>query len=50
MKKDIKILIVPDVHGREFWRQPVTEVLNDPGLKNTRIVFLGDYVDPYFDF
>ena len=47
MTKDIKILIVPDVHGREFWRQPVTEVLNDPGLKNTRIVFLGDYVDPY---
>lgn len=41
MAKDIKVLIVPDVHGRDFWREPV--------LNNLRkeIVFLGDYLDPY---
>ena len=41
MGKDIKLLIVPDVHGRDFWREPV---LNN--LKK-EIVFLGDYLDPY---
>lgn len=39
--KDIKILIVPDVHGRDFWREPVMENLDK------EIIFLGDYVDPY---
>jgi len=33
------ILIVPDVHGRTFWRP----ALDYPG----KIIFLGDYVDPY---
>jgi len=33
------ILIVPDVHGRKFWR---------PALKfKGEVIFLGDYVDPY---
>lgn len=41
MEKDIKLLIVPDVHGRDFWRGPVMENLDK------EIVFLGDYVDPY---
>lgn len=27
--KDIKYLIVPDVHGREFWKEPVKETLQD---------------------
>ncbi len=39
--KDIKILIVPDVHGREFWVEPVME---NP---DKEIIFLGDYLDPY---
>lgn len=43
-KKDIKTLIIPDVHGRDFWRKPVEKVLNETDAK---IVFLGDYVDPY---
>lgn len=42
--KDIKTLIIPDVHGRDFWRKPVEEVLTKTDAK---IVFLGDYVDPY---
>ena len=39
--KDIKILIVPDVHGRDFWAGPVMDNLDKD------IVFLGDYLDPY---
>ena len=35
------ILIIPDVHGRSFWREPVTSEEFD------HIVFLGDYLDPY---
>lgn len=34
-----EILIVPDVHGRQFWRP----ALDYPG----QIIFLGDYFDPY---
>lgn len=44
MDKDIKILIVPDVHCREFWKAPVKSVLSETDAK---IVFLGDYVDGY---
>lgn len=34
------ILVVPDVHGRDFWINPCTEWKGN-------IVFLGDYHDPY---
>lgn len=34
-----EILILPDVHGRQFWRP----ALDYPG----EIIFLGDYCDPY---
>lgn len=46
MKQTIKVAIIPDVHGRDFWVEPVNDL-----LKNTRaeIVFLGDYHDPYPD-
>ena len=37
-----KILIVPDVHGRAFWHQ-AKELVDQVD----RIVFLGDYLDPY---
>lgn len=37
-------LIVPDVHGRDFWRKPVDDFLK--GNKGN-VIFLGDYVDPY---
>lgn len=36
------ILIVPDVHGRKFWKEPCDSI-----DKYEKIVFLGDYVDPY---
>ncbi len=38
-----KILIVGDVHGRTFWRKAKEEINNVD-----RVVFLGDYLDPYF--
>ena len=41
---DAKYLVIPDVHGRDFWMKPVEEVLMNPEMK---IVFLGDYLDPY---
>ena len=44
MKSEIKILIIPDVHGRDFWKEPVKKVLEDT---NAHIVFLGDYTDGY---
>lgn len=36
-----EILIIPDVHGRQFWREPI----ETDNFKH--IVFLGDYLDPY---
>ena len=42
MKKR-KLLIIPDVHGRKFWEKPVEEYLP----KVDKVIFLGDYVDPY---
>lgn len=38
----MNILVVPDVHGRTFWER-ATELVD----KYQRIVFLGDYLDPY---
>lgn len=42
--KDVKYLIIPDVHARDFWVEPVYEVLKN---SDAHIVFLGDYLDPY---
>ena len=39
-----KIIIIPDVHGRTFWRNPVSESLTE---SETNIVFLGDYTSCY---
>lgn len=36
----MKILIVPDVHGRTFWRKALESDYD-------KVVFLGDYLDPY---
>ena len=38
-----KILIIPDLHGRGFWKEPCN---NWTG----KIVFLGDYHDPYGEY
>lgn len=38
----MKILIIPDVHGRTFWHT-AKEIIDDVD----KVVFLGDYLDPY---
>lgn len=40
-----KLFIIPDVHGRCFWKSVKDRVKSDPSCT---IVFLGDYLDPYF--
>ena len=38
-----QVLVVPDVHGRGFWKKPFEELVD----KVDTVVFLGDYLDPY---
>ncbi len=38
----MKILVLPDIHGRTFWKEPCQH-LND----YDNVIFLGDYLDPY---
>ncbi len=40
----MKIIIVPDVHGRTFWRKTIELIDNVD-----KVIFLGDYLDPYPD-
>lgn len=42
--KEETILLIPDVHGREFWREGLEK--RNPG---ELMIFLGDYTDPYPD-
>ena len=42
-EKKKRLVIIPDVHGRGFWRKAVSE---NPGGE---FIFLGDYLDPYRD-
>lgn len=44
--KNIHTLIIPDVHGRIFWKEALNEFPKDK-YPNLVIIFLGDYVDPY---
>ena len=37
-----KILILPDIHGRDFWIEPCSNY-----QEFDEIIFLGDYLDPY---
>lgn len=39
-----RYLLIPDVHGRDFWKDPVKTTLGDT---DAHIVFMGDYLDPY---
>lgn len=38
----MKMLIVPDVHGRDFWVEPCKHI-----DEFDKVIFLGDYHDPY---
>ena len=39
----MKLLIIPDVHGRTFWKDAVDKHTNECD----KVIFLGDYLDPY---
>lgn len=36
------MIIIPDIHGRTFWKEAVTQA-----SENEKIIFLGDYLDAY---
>lgn len=38
------LLIIPDVHGRPFWKYAIDNI-----DKYEKVIFLGDYLDPYPD-
>lgn len=38
-----KLLVISDVHGRRFWKEAVAKHFD----KVDKVIFLGDYVDPY---
>lgn len=38
----MKLLIIPDVHGRDFWIEPCSHI-----DEFDKVIFLGDYHDPY---
>ena len=39
------ILVVPDIHGQIFWKEPVEKYIKQVD----KVIFLGDYLDPYRD-
>lgn len=40
----MKYIIIPDVHGRDFWKKPVNDYIEK---NDTHIIFMGDYLDTY---
>ena len=38
----MNVIVIPDIHGRKFWRKAI------PWADSMPIIFLGDYLDPYF--
>ena len=46
MKSNIHTLLIPDVHGRVFWKEAIKKYSKE-SYPNLTIVFLGDYLDPY---
>lgn len=41
----MRIMVIPDIHGRKFWRDTISDYMD----KVEKVVFLGDYLDPYPD-
>ena len=39
----MKVLVIPDIHGRKFWRKAISDNIG----KVDKVIFLGDYLDPY---
>lgn len=47
--QNLEVLIIPDVHGRTFWKEAINKFPID-NYPNLQIVFLGDYLDPYTSY
>lgn len=45
MKKP-QVLIIPDIHGRKFWKEAIDK-FPKKDYPDLQIIFLGDYLDPY---
>lgn len=41
-----QVLIFPDIHGRTFWKEALNKFPKED-YPNLKIIFLGDYLDPY---
>lgn len=41
----MKVLCIPDIHGRKFWREAIANNIEQVD----KVIFLGDYLDPYED-
>ena len=39
----MKVLVLPDVHGRKFWRKAIADNIGNVD----KVIFLGDYLDHY---
>lgn len=39
----MKALVIGDIHGRKFWRSTIADNIS----KVDKVIFLGDYLDPY---
>ena len=39
----MKVLCIPDIHGRKFWRKAIANNIGNVD----KVIFLGDYLDPY---
>jgi hypothetical protein len=44
MRDDILAILCPDIHGRDFWK-----IILEKYDGSVPVIFLGDYLDPYFD-
>ena len=43
----MKVIVIPDVHGRTFWKEDVERYKDYISWRIVDVVFLGDYLDPY---
>ena len=46
----MKILTIPDLHGKDIWKKFVAEDTFVAKEESDKIVFLGDYLDSYLIF
>ena len=45
-RRHINTLVIPDIHGRTFWKDAISQFPKEE-WQDLDIVFLGDYLDPY---